>query len=100
MPVNDNFYNDFCNHIGETVTIYTKSGGQSGFGFTGVVLGVTNDFVRLITRIGPAPECALGSDCTCDFDDRRFRRRRNIFTVGANVDIPFDSIAAVVYNAI
>ena len=28
--MNDNFQTDFCRHIGETVTIYTKSGGQSG----------------------------------------------------------------------
>jgi len=97
--MNDNFYNGFCNHIGETVTIYTKSGGQSGFGFTGVVLGVTNDFVRLITQIGPAPGCALGSDCT-DGRGRRCRGRGRIFDVGSNVDIPFDAIAAVVYNAV
>lgn len=41
------------NYIGETVTIFTSSGGQSGAGFTGVILSVNNVFVRLITRIGP-----------------------------------------------
>lgn len=96
--MNDSFYSDFCRHIGETVTIYTKSGGQSGFGFTGVILGVSNDFVRLITQIGPAPGCALGSDCTCDGRGRRFRSR--IFDIGSYVDIPLDAIAAVVYNAV
>lgn len=102
MPVTDNFYNGFCNHVGETVTIYTKSGGQSGFGFTGVVLGVTNDTVRLITRIGPAPGCALGSDCTCHGGRRGDYRDnyRDIRNIGSVVDIPLDSIAAVVYNAV
>ncbi|MCX8132002.1 MAG: hypothetical protein N3I35_18130 [Clostridia bacterium] len=52
------------NHIGETVTIFTSSGGQSGSGFTGVVLSVNECFVRLITRIGPPPGCSLGNACT------------------------------------
>jgi len=52
------------NYIGETVTIFTASGGQSGSGFTGVVLSVNNLFVRLITRIGPPPGCSLGNACT------------------------------------
>lgn len=51
-------------YIGETVTIFTKSGGQSGAGFTGVILAVNECFVRLITRIGPAPACSLGNACS------------------------------------
>lgn len=50
--------------IGTTVTIFTSSGGQSGAGFTGVLLSVNNVFVRLISRIGPPPGCALGNACT------------------------------------
>ncbi|HHV30002.1 hypothetical protein [Acetivibrio mesophilus] len=51
-------------YIGETVTIFTKSGGQSGAGFTGVILAVNECFVRLITRIGPPPACSLGNACS------------------------------------
>lgn len=51
-------------HMGQTVTIFTSSGGQSGKGFTGVVLSVNTCFVRMITRIGPAPACSLGNACT------------------------------------
>lgn len=53
-----------ANYIGETVTIFTASGGQSGTGFTGVVLSVNECFVRLITRIGPPPGCSLGNACS------------------------------------
>ena len=53
-----------ANYIGETVTIFTSSGGQSGAGFTGVILSVNECFVRLITRIGPPPGCALGNACS------------------------------------
>lgn len=59
----NNFVNHLANRIGQTVTIFTTSGGQSGSGFTGVLAMVTPSFVRLITQIGPAPGCALGNCC-------------------------------------
>ncbi|MFZ5987465.1 MAG: hypothetical protein ACOYWZ_10135 [Bacillota bacterium] len=59
-----NFAALLANYIGETVTIFTSSGGQSGAGFTGVVLAVNNVFVRLLTRIGPPPGCSLGNACS------------------------------------
>jgi hypothetical protein len=59
-----NFSALLANYIGETVTIFTSSGGQSGAGFTGVVLAVNDCFVRLISRIGPPPGCSLGNACT------------------------------------
>lgn len=58
-----NFSTLLAKYIGETVTIFTSSGGQSGAGFTGVVLAVNDCFVRLITRIGPPPGCSLGNAC-------------------------------------
>jgi hypothetical protein len=115
----------FCtllsNYIGKTVTIFTKSGGQSGSGFTGVVLSVNEHFVRLITRIGPAPGCALGNSCTgvggvgtgaClpGFGSNVFGSSFGnsfsngngspIFTVGSVTDIPIDAIASFVHDAI
>lgn len=51
-------------YIGETVTIFTTSGGLSGSGFTGVLLAVTCDYVKLITQIAAPPACPLGSACT------------------------------------
>jgi len=59
-----NFAEHLAKYIGETVTIFTTSGGQSGAGFTGVILSVNPVFVRLITRIGPPPGCSLGNACT------------------------------------
>lgn len=60
---NGNFLNNLSNYIGQTVTIFTTSGGESGRGFTGVLAMVNPSFVRLITQIGPAPGCALGNCC-------------------------------------
>jgi hypothetical protein len=109
-----NDFLDLRDHIGETVTIFTTSGGASGSGFTGVILSVNNCFVRLAMRIGPAPGCALGNECNRDFEGRRnglegggFRgfcggrgHEEIVNNVGSIVDIPLDRIAAVVFNSI
>ncbi len=128
-----NFESLLCNYIGETVTIFTKSGGQSGSGFTGVILSVNDCFVRLITRIGPAPGCALGNACngmgnfgtgSCGGDNGFFGGNYGcgngyggyggggkgksaggfdgipVYSVGSVTDIPLDSIASFVHNAV
>ena len=51
-------------HIGQTVTIFTASGGLSGNGFSGVLLSVDCNCVRLLADIGAPPACPLGSACT------------------------------------
>jgi len=102
--------------IGETVTIFTTSGGQSGSGFTGVVLAVNPCFVRLITHIGPAPGCALGNCCAPvggygggygggmgGYGGGMGGYGGGggyVNTVGSVTDIPLDRIAAVVRNAV
>ena len=50
-------------YVGQTVTIFTTSGGLSGSGFTGVLAGVHNGCIRLITDIGAPPACPVGSSC-------------------------------------
>jgi hypothetical protein len=113
--------------IGETVTIFTTSGGESGRGFTGVLIGISSDpFVRLLAQFGPAPGCALGSCCDrrrkkckrdndsedefsdniSEEDDFEEEDRRNRFecgrirNTGAVVDIPVNRIAAFVHNTL
>lgn len=104
--------------IGETVTIFTKSGGMSGCGFTGVLLAVNDCFVKLLSQIGPAPGCALGNACNgtpyangtgCmgnmnNMDNMANMSMANnnipIGTVGAVTDIPICSIAAFTHNAV
>ncbi|MDR3091691.1 MAG: hypothetical protein LBU36_05825 [Clostridiales bacterium] len=51
-------------YLGQTVTIFTTSGGISGSGFTGVLAGICDGTVKLITDIGAAPACPVGSSCT------------------------------------
>lgn len=103
--------------IGETVTIFTTSGGESGRGFTGVLIGITSDpVVRLLSQFGPAPGCALGSCCDRrqgrrnfnedddDDDDNEMAQNRfecgRVRNAGAIVDIPVNRIAAFVHNTL
>jgi len=121
---NDNISHLLAKHIGETVTIFTKSGGQSGCGFTGVILGVNDCFVRLITSIGPAPGCALGNSCGnhgmndnnnmmdgygqhgngngygCGTNHGNYGNGTPVYNVGSVTDIPINSIASFVHNAV
>ena len=62
--------NDCCNctedllrYIGQTVTIFTASGGISGCGFTGVLISIDCNCIRLLTSIGLPPACPVGSAC-------------------------------------
>ncbi|MFL0252674.1 hypothetical protein ACJDT4_19860 [Clostridium neuense] len=124
-----NFLDELPRFIGQTVTIYTTSGGESGFGFTGVLVAINNSFVRLITQIGPAPGCALGSCCGGGYGYKGGRNYYggeygkgeygkgeygngygrcgnygridcNFNSLGSIVDIPLNRIASFVHNAI
>ncbi|NLK21833.1 MAG: hypothetical protein GX308_07070 [Epulopiscium sp.] len=107
-----------ADYIGETVTLFTASGGQSGSGFTGVVLCVNNSFIRLLTRVGPPPGCALGNACTGFNPGYGYSGYGGsygggygaisaggwngypVYTVGSVTDIPIDAIVSFVHNAI
>jgi len=56
-------------YIGQTVTIFTTSGGLSGNGFTGVLAAICDGNVKLITDIGAPPACPVGSACCGGFPE-------------------------------
>ncbi|NLO47338.1 MAG: hypothetical protein GX111_03310 [Clostridiales bacterium] len=92
------FHQILSKYLGETVTIYTTSGGPSGQGFTGLLMSVCDRFVRIVTHIGTTPACALGSACACP--GRGNRGGNQFFSTGSVTDIPIDTIAAFVHNAV
>ncbi|MBH1939394.1 hypothetical protein I5677_00640 [Mobilitalea sibirica] len=53
--------------IGQTVTIFTTSGGPSGCGFTGVILAVNCNYVRLVTQQGTPPTSPLSENICPQF---------------------------------
>lgn len=101
------FVGHLCEFVGETVTIFTTSGGVSGCGFTGCIISVNPCFVRLITDFGTAPSNPIAENiCGGDlgpgpsfngFDKHPNGHHRN---VGSVCDIPIDRIAAFCHNAV
>lgn len=89
---------DVHRYIGQTVTIFTTSGGLSGGGFTGVLVSVNDCSVRLLVSAGNAPACAVGSSCGAppNHNNSNFCGH----ALGAIVVIPICSIAAFTHNAI
>ncbi|WP_250229579.1 hypothetical protein [Anaeropeptidivorans aminofermentans] len=50
--------------IGQTITVFTSSGGLSGDGFTGVLASVDCGCIKLIVSVGAPPACPIGSSCS------------------------------------
>lgn len=60
------FHHDLGRLIGQTVTIFTTSGGASGCGFTGIVLACNECFIKLLTCPGGAPTYPIqGPSAAC-----------------------------------
>jgi hypothetical protein len=99
---------ELCRFIGQTVTIFTTSGGASGCGFTGVLLRVNPCFVTLVNRLGSPPTNPLSEEICGDRrngrDGKEGRDRdmdeMRVFKVGSVCDIPVDKIAAFCHNAV
>jgi hypothetical protein len=111
------FVRHISRFVGETVTIFTTSGGASGCGFTGTVLSVNCNFVRLVTMQGTAPSNPLSESICGDMDScsssngsgpRGFvgmggsenNHKNKHFRVGSVCDIPINRIAAFCHNAV
>lgn len=110
---NGNLLRHLSEHIGETVTIFTASGGPSGCGFTGILIMVNPCYIRLATERGIAPASPLaenicgnldGKGSGCGFDGLGCggggRRDLDSQRVGSVCDIPIDKIVSFCHNAI
>ena len=92
-----------CRYIGQTVTVFTTSGGLSGEGFTGVLLSADCRAVRLLSEFGAPPACAVGSACSNGGWSGGWGGGCNGFRgnpFGSVAVIPTRCIAAFVHNAI
>ena len=89
-----------CRYIGQTVTIFTTSGGISGGGFTGVLAAVNDNCVKLITDIGAAPSCPIGGPCLGPCFGNNRNNCRNTGWLGSVTEIPVCKIAGFTHNAI
>lgn len=85
-------------YTGETVTIFTTSGGVSGCGFTGMLLSVNCDFVRILLKRGSGPSNPLSNSICCNTNGTSLKENRH--TVGSVCDIPVCAIASFCHNAL
>ena len=100
---NDVILDSLCRYIGQTVTIFTTSGGLSGSGFTGVLISADSRVIRLICDIGAPPACPIGSACTNVFSPRGVVSGDGDFVgnpLGSVAVIPTCAIAAFTHHAI
>ncbi len=88
-------------YVGQTVTIFTTSGGLSGSGFTGVLLSVDCNVCRLVCDFGTPPACAIGS--ACGYPQEQYGGYGPGYSrnpLGSVVVIPVSAIACFTHNAI
>lgn len=102
--------------IGENVLVFTTSGGASGSGFSGILMEVNCDFIRLVSRQSTPPTCPISDICDNDDNDDYCNGRNGngtmndnnqymmpphkVHNVGSICDIPIDRIAAFCHNAV
>lgn len=108
--MNENFlFDSLCRYIGQTVTVFTTSGGLSGSGFTGVLAAVNDCSIKLITDIGAAPNCPLGSNCSGfsgglfgfgNSNNNSCSNNCNNNWLGSVTEIPICKIVSFTHNAI
>lgn len=86
---------DLNNNIGRIVTVFTSSGGCSGRGFTGLLVEVNRNFVKLITSLPSAPRHPFGLSPAGFFDNNECGRRFGTVAV-----IPIRQIVCFSFNEI
>jgi ABC-type sulfate transport system substrate-binding protein len=89
---NESFKESLIKFIGQTITIYTTSGGLSGHGFTGVLLQVSADQIKLLTKLESAP--------IVSFKDTFSHEEEDEASLGSITNIPINKIAAFTHNII
>lgn len=91
---------NFRQFTGQTVTVFVNAGGEVGKGFTGVLMGSTHTYIKLLLLPAMPPACSLGNSCSsygnilfcglCPFNKKA--------AVGSVAVIPVSSISAFVHN--
>jgi hypothetical protein len=94
---------NFERYIGCTVTLYVDAGGIAGNGFSGVLLGQTGTYIRLLVLPSKPPACSLGNACKSDTNNIllcMFCPFNTNVTLGTIAEISITSIVAFVHNSL
>lgn len=95
------FSKHMSEYIGQTVTVYTTSAGIAGCGLTGVLLECTNTHLRLVTKIGAAPEKPKKKACLkCPYYKSCLKAAEKLQGVGSIAEIPLKSLVIFVHHSL
>jgi len=95
------FSKHMSEYIGQTVTVYTTSAGIAGCGLTGVLLECTNTHLRLVTKIGAAPEKPKRKACLkCPYYKSCLKAAEKLQGVGSIAEIPLKSLVIFVHHSL
>jgi hypothetical protein len=84
--------------IGSVITVFTDSGGNSGNGFTGVLIDVSPDLIHIVTAISSSPNIKMHH---CSNSSHRTNNHKNqCDKTGAFTIIMLRHITAVTYKTI
>jgi hypothetical protein len=89
---NESFRESLIKFIGQTITVFTTSGGISGHGFTGLLLKVSLDQIELLTKMQSAPQIF--------FKDSFSNEEGDEVSLGTSTNIPISKIAAFIHNVV
>jgi hypothetical protein len=87
-------------NLGRMVTIFTKSGGCTGCGFTGLLVKVDCDFVKLTTELPCPPSNPFGPFNRCCDRHTNGRNHCRNDEFGTSCVIPVDAIVSFCFNEI
>jgi hypothetical protein len=95
------FSQHMSQYIGQTITVYTTSGGVAGCGLTGVLSQCTASHITLITHIGPPPEKPKSKACrSCPYYKSCLEAAEKLREVGSVAEIPLHSLVIFVHNSL
>jgi hypothetical protein len=89
------YYSQLPSLIGKPITVFVDGEGVSGKGFTGILIDVLSDRIKLITSIPSAPMCKKNNNNNKCHHCCKKKSRCNF---GTNTIIMIEHIIAITYN--
>ncbi|MDR3645338.1 MAG: hypothetical protein P4M02_09730 [Clostridia bacterium] len=94
---NEGLVESLRDNIGKVITVFTRSGGCSGSGFTGLLIQVNDCSIKLVTSLPSAPRNPFGVRVGSDnFNGGGGCRSGN--RMGSAIIIPIRQIVSFVFN--
>ncbi|SKA83023.1 hypothetical protein SAMN05428976_105156 [Clostridium sp. USBA 49] len=88
----DTFIQSLFKYIGQTIIVYIVGNKDGDLGFTGVLLDIKKDYIKILSKAMTPPVIDLESECKIEDIKKN--------SLGIVINIPINKIAAFVHNAV